>query len=80
MSNRKYAAFTLWRKWRDLGWRPHFTVESSAGTRHIGDISPREVIEDWMASRFHHSPNSYWERGKTWIIKPEGQKPAGLKR
>ena len=71
--SRTYKAYTLWMKWRNVGWKPQFTVE------HEGSHSPSplEVIEYWMGRRYSHD---YWERGKTWMIKPKGQEPAELLR
>jgi len=78
MSKHKNISFTLWRKWRNLGWRPHFTVEVMQNG--ATDSSPTGIIEDWMAVRFPGGRNSYWKRGKTWMIKPKGQEPAELNR
>lgn len=70
---RKHNAYTLWMKWRGIGWRQEFTI-----TEHRGSWSSLEVLEHWMG-RFSGS-GSYFQRGKTWMIKPEGQKPAELLR
>lgn len=67
MTKRKYKSYTLWLKWRGGDWQPIFTV-----TENHWFGNPYTVIVGHMA-RF----GSFWERGVNWIIKPEGQVPAG---
>lgn len=68
--SRTYKAYTLWMKWRNVGWKPEFTITEGYPSAH----SPIEIIEHLMASRY--ALGGYFIRGKTWMIKPEGQEPA----
>ena len=75
MTKRKYDAYTLWVNWRNLGWQPAFTINQGV------HWSPIEIIEDWLEARgYYDNPRSYWQRGKTWMIKPDGQMPANAIR
>ena len=71
--SRTYKAYTLWMKGRNVGWRAEFTVQ----VEHSDSTSPLEIIERWMGA---YSLNGYWDRGKTWMIKPKGQEPAEFAR
>ena len=74
MSKRKHKAYTLWMKWQGLGWTPEFTIHEDHG-----HWSPIEIIKEWLEARgYLDNPNSYWQQGKTWMIKPLGEKPAEL--
>ena len=67
----KYDAYTLWVKYRNVGWRPVITAKT--GGR--GTISPYSFLNSWAKGAYDGL--DYYKRGKTWMIKPEGQKPAG---
>ena len=70
MSGRKHDAYTLWMKFKNTGWVPRMTVKEPAGGH---GVNPRMVIRNWVRSQT--SGNDYWQQGKTWMIKPEGQEP-----
>ncbi len=72
---RKHRAYTLWMKFRNTGWIPRMTVAEVGGAH---TLNPRAIIKDHM--RHTTDGISYWKRGKTWMIKPEGIKPAALTR
>lgn len=68
-TKRKHKAYTLWQKWRNTGWKPAFTVREESEF-----FNPIYIIEKYMKGW----PPNFWIRGKTWMIKPEGEVPAGL--
>lgn len=67
----KFEAYTLWVKFRKDKWRPALTIKTEEDGLWY---SPIEMIEDFM-DRF----GGYWQRGETWMIKPEGEIPAELR-
>jgi hypothetical protein len=73
---RQHESYVLWLKswWKD--WTPFFTVSAP-----LNDWpSPLDVIKQWMNHWEADTEDSHWQRGKTWMIKPEGEKPAELLR
>lgn len=69
MTERKFGSYTLWMKWRDYGWIPAIKCFNLPWPSE----NPRAVLANHMDQ---YSKN-YWVRGKTWMILPEGRKPAG---
>ncbi len=71
MSN-KYDEYTLWVKFRNTGWIALITAKKTEPVY----LSPYSFLSDF-AERVYKD-NSYYQRGRTWMVKPEGQKPADL--
>lgn len=67
----KHDAYTLWVKAKNRGWIPLITAKKTEPEY----LSPYGFLSDF-AKRVYKDL-SYYRRGKTWLIKPEGQKPAG---
>ena len=74
MTDRKHITYALWMKFRNTDWGIYFKV-SNASNRWP---SPIWIIEKWMEDRGYLDNDAYWERGRNWMILPEGKKPAPL--
>ncbi len=68
-----YPTYTLWVKYSNTGWIPLITAKD---TNNQWSTSPYGLLVDYATRRFEI--HNYWKRGKNWMVKPEGQKPAGL--
>ena len=67
----KYNAYTLWVKFRNTGWIALITAKKAGK----GYLSPYSHLQNFAKRTYANL--DYYKRGKTWMIKPEGQKPAG---
>ncbi len=66
--SRTYSAYTLWMKWRNVGWKPQFTVESDhfpvqfiveifEVREIIADVNPVEIkLELWLRFQITNDP------------------------
>lgn len=70
MTERKYASYTLWMKWVNLGWR----AEATCLDLPWPAANPREVLSDWVRHRYSHLD---WKRGKNWMILGGVKTPKG---
>ncbi len=61
MTERKYASYTLWMKWENLGWVREVTCLNLPWPA----ANPRKVLSDWVKLRYQYGR---WVRGKTWMI------------
>ena len=68
----KHDTYTLWVKFKNRGWIPLITAKATDPCY----LSPYSFLSDF-AKRVYKDL-SYYQRGKTWMVKPEGQKPAEL--
>lgn len=75
MTARKFKNYTLWVKWRQIGWEPILNCSNPTNS----DINPIEVLEYWFRDEYVNLNLPYWKRGKTWMILPSGRKPKGVK-
>ena len=73
MSN-KYDEYTLWVKFRTTGWVALITAKKAGR----GWLSPYSFLLNY-AKRVYTNLE-YYQQGKTWMIKPAGQMPAGAVR
>lgn len=73
MTQRKFKSYTLWMKWRNLGWKPCVTVLNLP----FPSDNPIYVLESWIKSKYYSWYNAVWVRGKTWMILPDDRKPKG---
>ena len=71
----KYNAYTLWVKYRNTGW---IAVLTAKATSHRYGWSPYSHLNHY--AKMVYKGLSYYRRGKEWMIKPEGIKPAELIR
>ena len=67
----KYDTYTLWVKFRNTGWVAMIMAQKTDPEY----LSPYSFLVDF-ANRVYRDLD-YYQRGKTWMVKPEGQKPAG---
>ena len=74
MMSSKYDEYTLWVKFRNTGWVALITAKKTEP--HY--LSPYSFLVDFANQAYRGL--SYYKRGKTWMVKPEGQKPAGWLR
>ncbi len=70
MTERKFKSYTLWMKWRNLGWHPEATISNLPWPA----ANPIDILKEWVESRYSCKN---WIRGKTWMILPEGREPRG---
>jgi len=69
MSELKFKRYTLWVKWKNLGWRK--LVTCVAGKYPMEN--PRKVLENYVTNRFPWTGRL--DRGRTWMILPGNRKP-----
>ena len=67
MTERKFKSYTLWMKWRDLGWRREMTCLNLPWPA----ANPIDVLKGMTKN---YSP-PLWIRGKNWMILPEDREP-----
>jgi hypothetical protein len=70
MSGPTDKPYTLWLRFRRRPWRRAFTISGTA----FG-LSSKQALVEW-AQQYFAFP--YWRRGKTWMVLPQGKRPAGL--
>ena len=71
---KKERAYTLWLKWRNLGWAPYFTIKTTrAGGQGID--APVKFLNRWAFDNFPSGWGDNWRR--LVRVLPEGRVPKG---